>query len=84
MRKIYVKKESLYWKPFYKQKCCYLILLLVGLVFLGYQFFYVSQLKIDNNLEFNKVQNPLPTALNLNRDDEHKLIEITVDKNILR
>lgn len=47
MRKTWVKRDNIYYKPFYKQK---LKMTLVGViamafVFFGYQFFYISQLQ---------------------------------------
>lgn len=48
MRKQWVKKESLYHKPFYKQKLkvTMLAVLLLGIVFLAYQVFSVNQLQL--------------------------------------
>lgn len=47
MRKTWVKRDNIYYKPFYKQKLkmMLLLLLLMAFVFFGYQFFYISQLQ---------------------------------------
>lgn len=49
MRKQWIKKESLYHKPFYKQKLKMTMLgvLLLGVVFFGYQVFYINQLQLN-------------------------------------
>lgn len=46
MRKVWVPKESLYPKPFYRRKLFvfFLLLLLSSLMFLAYQFYFVNQL----------------------------------------
>lgn len=48
MKKQWIKKESLYHKPFYKQKLKMTMLgvLLMGIVFFGYQVFYINQLQL--------------------------------------
>ncbi len=47
MKKMWIKKESLYHKPFYKQKLkmslCFVMLM--GIVFFAYQIFYMNQLQ---------------------------------------
>lgn len=80
MRKIYVKKESLYLKPFYKQKCFFFLLLLMGVIFLFYQFFYLNQLqnKIDTNLEFKKIVGVNPS------EESSRLVEVPITKNLIR
>lgn len=43
---MWIKKENIYHKPFYKQKLkmTMLIVFIIGLVFLAYQIFYMNQL----------------------------------------
>jgi hypothetical protein len=82
MRKVYVKKESLYFTPFYKQKYFFIALLVIGTVFLGYQFFYVSQLKVDSFPDISE-NNPI-TSSNFPKNDNSKLIEVPVSKHIIR
>ncbi|XP_058824844.1 uncharacterized protein LOC131685253 isoform X2 [Topomyia yanbarensis] len=43
MRKTWVKRDNIYYKPFYKQKLKMTLLgvLLMAIVFFGYQFFYI-------------------------------------------
>jgi hypothetical protein len=46
MRKTWVKRDNIYYKPFYKQKFKMTLLgvVFMALIFFGYQFFYISQL----------------------------------------
>lgn len=46
MKKMWVKKENIYHKPFYKQKLkmFMLFVFVTGFVFLAYQMFYMNQL----------------------------------------
>nr|XP_029734154.1 uncharacterized protein LOC115254235 isoform X2 [Aedes albopictus] len=50
MRKTWVKRDNIYYKPFYKQKLKMTLLgvLLMAIVFFGYQIFYISQLQTDS------------------------------------
>lgn len=50
MRKTWVKRDNIYYKPFYKQKLKMTLLgvLLMAVVFFGYQFFYISQLQTES------------------------------------
>lgn len=50
MKKMWIRKENLYPRPFYKQKFKMTILSLFGMgfVFLFYQFFYLSQISMPN------------------------------------
>uniref|UniRef100_A0A1Q3FEB4 Putative glucosidase ii beta subunit-like protein n=2 Tax=Culex tarsalis TaxID=7177 RepID=A0A1Q3FEB4_CULTA len=47
MRKTWVKRDNIYYKPFYKQKLkmAFVLMVLMAFVFFGYQFFYISQLQ---------------------------------------
>lgn len=49
MKKMWIKKENLYHKPFYKQKLKMTMLgvLFMGIVFLAYQLFYINQLQLN-------------------------------------
>lgn len=51
MRKTWVKRDNIYYKPFYKQKLKMTLLgvLLMAIVFFGYQIFYISQLQTDSS-----------------------------------
>lgn len=46
---MWVKKENIYHKPFYKQKLkmTMLFVLLMGIVFFTYQIFYMNQLQLS-------------------------------------
>lgn len=64
MKKMWVKRESLYHKPFYKQKmkmslCC---VMLMGIIFFAYQIFYMNQLQLSPN----KSRNTMPMHTNVN------------------
>lgn len=50
MKKMWIRKENLYPRPFYKQKFKMTIVSLFGMgsVFLFYQFFYLSQISMPN------------------------------------
>lgn len=50
MRKTWVKRDNIYYKPFYKQKLKMTLLgvLLMAIVFFGYQIFYISQLQTES------------------------------------
>lgn len=50
MKKMWVKKENIYYKPFYKQKLKMTMLgvLLMGIVFFAYQIIYMNQLQLSN------------------------------------
>lgn len=50
MRKTWVKREHIYYKPFYKQKTkmSLLIIFLLGIIFFIYQVFYINQLPINS------------------------------------
>lgn len=50
MRKTWVKRDNIYYKPFYKQKLKMTLLgvLLMAIIFFGYQIFYISQLQTDS------------------------------------
>lgn len=43
---MWIKKENIYHKPFYKQKLkmTMLVVFVIGLIFLAYQIFYMNQL----------------------------------------
>ncbi|EDS35320.1 conserved hypothetical protein [Culex quinquefasciatus] len=60
MRKTWVKRDNIYYKPFYKQKLKMTLLgvLLMAFVFFGYQFFYISQLQTtESSLHTNPQTN---------------------------
>lgn len=60
MRKTWVKRDNIYYKPFYKQKLKMTLLgvLLMACVFFGYQFFYISQLQTtESSLHTNPQTN---------------------------
>lgn len=52
---MWVKKENIYHKPFYKQKLkmTMLFVLLMGIVFFTYQIFYMNQLQLSNSRQAN-------------------------------
>lgn len=49
MKKHWVKRESIYEKPFYKQKLkmTLLTVFVMAIVFFAYQLFYIKQLQIE-------------------------------------
>lgn len=58
MKKMWVKKENIYHKPFYKQKLkmTMLFVLLMGIVFFTYQIFYMNQLQLSTSPLANSFQ----------------------------
>lgn len=52
MKRIWVKKDQMYYKPFYKQKLkmSLLLVILMAVVFFSYQIFCMNQLN-ENSLE---------------------------------
>ncbi|EDW84535.1 uncharacterized protein Dwil_GK13088 [Drosophila willistoni] len=53
MRKTWVKRENIYYKPFYKQKSkmLFLLIFLIGISFITYQAFSLNQLPSPWNLQ---------------------------------
>lgn len=51
MKKLWIKKENIYHKPFYKHKFKMTLIgvFLMGIIFFGYQLFYMSQLQISTS-----------------------------------
>lgn len=59
MKKMWIKKESLYHKPFYKQKLKMTMLgvLLMGILFFAYQVFSLNQLPLSGTSHINNNDN---------------------------
>lgn len=47
MKKVWLPRDSIYPKPFYKQKLkvCFLLCLVVATIYFGYQIFYLNKLE---------------------------------------
>lgn len=83
MKKMWVKKESLYPRPLYKQKFKVTVVLLfvMGFVFLFYQFFYLSQISMPNTKLLPKSdQNKHPEQDKIPNED--KKIQIIENKSL--
>ncbi|XP_055373857.1 glucosidase 2 subunit beta [Condylostylus longicornis] len=67
MKKIYIKRENMFYKPFYKQKTKLILMLifLLGIVFFIYQAIYINQLPITS------------TPLNMNASSIYKDLSFT-------
>lgn len=52
MKKTWVKRENMYYKPFYKQKLkmTMLAVIVMAIIFFAYQIFYIKQLQIEDEL----------------------------------
>ncbi|KAG4080295.1 hypothetical protein HA402_010787 [Bradysia odoriphaga] len=85
MKKMWVKRESLYHKPFYKQKLkmslCFVMLM--GIIFFAYQIFYMNQLQFT--ISPNKSRNTMPMHTNVNSvSSEAQRQEDSSRKKIIR
>lgn len=86
MKKMWVKKDNIYYKPFYKQKFKLTLIgvFIMSIVFFSYQFFYISQLSASNSkklietekhlLAVNNKDNPLVHNVEKTEHNERQLI----------
>lgn len=87
MKKMWIKKESLYHKPFYKQKLklSLCIVMLMGIVFLAYQLLYLNQLQFTLSPNYLKHTMSMQTNVNLKSTEiSHHQAEETSRKKIIR
>lgn len=84
---MWIKKESLYHKPFYKQKLklSLCIVMLMGIVFFAYQIFYMNQLQFTLSPSNLKHTMSMQTNVNLlSTAISHHQIEESSRKKIIR
>lgn len=86
MKKMWVKKDNIYYKPFYKQKFKLTLIgvFLMSIVFFSYQFFYISQLSASNSkklietekqsLAVNSINNAIVDNVEKTENNERQLI----------
>lgn len=83
MKKMWVKKDNIYYKPFYKQKVKLTLcgVILMGIIFFVYQFIYMSQL-VDSNNTATKLA-AISRTSQLDDNNNNKVIDIQ-EKQIVR
>lgn len=87
MRKTWVKRENMYYKPFYKQKLkmTMLAVILMAIIFLAYQIFYIKQLQIETELERKEALHHIadvaqPVVTSVAHVAEHRIIRYSTPR----
>uniref|UniRef100_A0A1L8E1A5 Putative glucosidase 2 subunit beta isoform x2 n=1 Tax=Nyssomyia neivai TaxID=330878 RepID=A0A1L8E1A5_9DIPT len=82
MRKMWVKKESIYKKPFYKQKLrlTFCGVIVVSFVYISYQIIYMAQLQSDSSNK--RIISPSQESASVERWIPSRDIERTVIRGI--
>lgn len=85
MKKMWIKKDNIYYKPFYKQKfkMSLLLCILMGFIFMCYQFFYLT--KLSDSTKPKKTLNILESSHDKNNINKNKLIlKLSTAESVVR
>lgn len=84
MRKTWVKKENIYYKPFYKQKLKITLLgvILMAIIFFAYQIFYIKQLQTD--IEYKSRTSHQIVIMDEHHADGGSSVATNTEKRIIR
>lgn len=82
MRKVWVPKEALIPKPFYKQKLFvfFLLVLFCSIMFLAYQLYFVNQLQNSTEMLTERISRQFRTS----KPSNNRLVEVNPKREILR
>jgi alpha-glucosidase len=82
MRKVWVPKEALIPKPFYKQKLfvIFLLVLMCSVMFLTYQLYAVNQLQNSTEMLTERISHQIQTS----KPSKNRLVEVNPKREILR